>query len=485
MNDWFDYIMFHARAQPEKPAIVMEDRVVTYGMLRPAIERCAHRVVALNIDPEGLVAVLVRNPIRHFTLSLGLFRAGVQAVSLEHSQADIKDLKFAAVLGDEDAVLLIDPSNLFIPVNDEWFSQDTLAMGELPRGFLEHAQVCRWSLTSGTTGRPKLVGHRVEDVGRRALKFVDLDWRLVLSLPGLSSNFGFTNGCAALATGRTLCFAESPFQAIRMIELFSIDLLAVSTEQLVALTRVARKLGALVGSLRAIYLAGSLPSRALLEAAMLYVCNNIHCRYSTSEIGQIAYATADEVLLKPGLVGQITPGVEIGIFDRDGHRCPVGQIGIVKCRRNKDSVRRTPEQTTKVDHWVELGDLGWVAKDGQLYIAGRVTDAAATGPQINSDNPISPIYEVEHLLRLEWDSTDAAAILINDSHDGANPQIWIGVVDNKEASVEKITALIRPRGIEHTIKLFDLHIIPRSPSGKVNREQLKAVMLGYRILLSR
>jgi acyl-coenzyme A synthetase/AMP-(fatty) acid ligase len=478
MNDWFDYIMFHARVQPEKPAIVMQDRVVTYGMLKPAIERCAHRVVALNLAPEGLVAVLVRNPIRHFTLSLGLFRAGIQAISLEHGQADIKDLKFAAILGDEDAAPLIDPTNPLIPVTDAWFSQDTPKPGELPNGFLEHVQVCRWSLTSGTTGRPKLVRHRVEDVGRRVLKFIEFDWHLVLSLPGLSSNFGFTNGCAALATGRTLCFAESSYQAIRMIELFSIDLVAASTQQLVALTRVARKLGAHVKSLRGVYLAGSLPSRALLEAAMLYVCNNIHCRYSASEIGQVAYATAREVLLKPGLVGHITPGVEIGIFDKNGNRCSIGEIGVVKCRRKKDSAKRLSEQGPEVDHWVELGDLGWIGKDSQLYIAGRVTDAAATGPQTNSGNPISPIYEVEHLFRLELDSTDAAAILVNDSPDGSNPQIWIGVVDNKDASVEKITALIRPRGIEHTIKLFNLRAIPRSASGKVNREQLKALMLG-------
>jgi acyl-coenzyme A synthetase/AMP-(fatty) acid ligase len=474
MNDWFDYIMLHARMQPEKPAMAMEDRVVTYGMLKPAIEQCAHHVVALNIARDGVAAVIVKNPIRHFTLSLGLFRAGIQAVSLEHGQADIKDLKFAAVLGDEDASSLIDPGNRFVPVTDAWFSQDAPAPGDLPNGFLDEAQVCRWSLTSGTTGRPKLVRHRVEDVGRRVLKFIDFDWNLVLSLPGLSSNFGFTNGCAALATGRTLCFAESPYQAIRMIELFSIDLVAASTEQLVALTRVARKLGAQVKSLRGVYLAGSLPSRALLEAALLYLCNNIQCRYSASEIGQVACATAREVLLKPGLVGHIVPGVEVGIFDRHGNRCPAGQIGIVKCRRKKDSAGRSPGQDA--ESWVELGDLGCIAKDGQLHIAGRVTDVTAKDPQMNPSNLISPIYEVEHLLRLEWDSADAAAILVNDGSEGPNPQIWVGVVDNKGASVENITALIRPRGFEHTIKLFNLPAIPRSPSGKVNREQLKALM---------
>jgi acyl-coenzyme A synthetase/AMP-(fatty) acid ligase len=476
MKNWFDYIVFHARGQPEKPAMVMEDRVVTYGMLRVAIGRCAHRIVALDIASDGPVAVLVKNPIRHFTLGLALFRVGIQAVSLEHGQAGIKNLKFAAVLGDGDAASLIDPGNRFIEVADAWFSHDVPTRGELPSSFSERTQVCRWSLTSGTTDIPKIVKHRVEDVGRRALKFVDLDWNLVLSLPGLSSNFGFTNGCAALATGRTLCFAESPYQAIRMIELFSIDLVAASTEQLVALTRVARKLGAHVGSLRAIYLAGSIPSRALLEAAVLYLCNNIHCRYSASEIGQIAHATARDVLSKPGLAGHITPAVEVGIFDKDGGRCPAGQIGIVKCRRIEDSDRSSPG--AEAHPWIDLGDLGWIAQDDQLHVVGRIADANATDPQIVTADQISPVYEVEHLLRLEWDLTDAAAVLVNGGSGGSEPQIWIGVVDNKDANVEKITKIAQRRGIEHTIKLFNLRTIPRSPSGKVNREQLKTLMLG-------
>jgi hypothetical protein len=134
-------------------------------------------------------------------------------------------------------------------------------------------------------------------------------------MPGLSSNWGFTTACAVLATGRTLCFAESPLQAIRMIELFAIDFVMASTEQLLVLTRVARKSGAHLQSLRTIWIGGTVPSRALLEAAMIYLCRNILCRYAASEIGLMAQATAAEVLASPGLVGHIVPGVDIALFD--------------------------------------------------------------------------------------------------------------------------------------------------------------------------
>ena len=101
---------------------------------------------------------------------------------------------------------------------------------------------------------------------------IDVNWNRVLCLPGLSSSFGFMTCCAALATGRTVCFAESPYQAIRVIELFAIDFVMASTEQLLALARVARKSGARLKSLRTISFGGSVPTRTLLEVVLVGRC---------------------------------------------------------------------------------------------------------------------------------------------------------------------------------------------------------------------
>ena len=68
MNNWFDHILWHTRIQPETPAMVMEDRVVTYGMLGQAMDRCALRIAALDFTRKGAVAVIVENPIRHMVL---------------------------------------------------------------------------------------------------------------------------------------------------------------------------------------------------------------------------------------------------------------------------------------------------------------------------------------------------------------------------------------------------------------------------------
>ena len=476
MKNWFDHILFHARAQREKPAMVVEDRGVTYGMLLLAIERCARRLNDLNIGRDGVVAVLVKNPIRHLTLCLALYRIGIVTMSLEHSQSGIRELKFTAVLADSEANGLLDPANRVIEVGDAWFGDDPVDSNTLPAAFFDSSQICRHSLTSGATGTPKLVTHTVEAIGRRIPPFIDFNWSIALCMPGLSSIWGFTTACAVLATGRTLCFAASPHQAIRMTELFSIDFVMASTEQLLAMTRVARTSGAQVRSLRNVWVGGNVPSRALLEAAMIYLCKNILCRYAGSELGHMAQAPASEVMANPGLVGQVIPEVEVAIFDPRGGRCPRGQIGLVRACLKGDRLGPLPDTDIDQATWVNLSDLGWLTADHRLYIVGRTADLAADGLQ-DLSAPISSVYNVEQILRLEWDTTDAAAALI-DGQGGTGTQIWIGMVDGKDATAEKLSAVLRARGINIPVRLFEMKSIPRGANGKVNRTELRSLMLG-------
>jgi acyl-coenzyme A synthetase/AMP-(fatty) acid ligase len=339
----------------------------------------------------------------------------------------------------------------------------------MPRGFASADEICRVSLTSGSTGAPKSVELSIGNLGRivmeKFLGCLNTSRTGVLCMPGLSSNFGFSTACATLIGGRPLYFAESPYQAIRMIELFSIDFVVASSEQLLALTRVARKSGAHLKSLHAVMTGGSVLTRTLLEAAMVHVCKNIICRYGATEIGGIAQARARDVLLSPGLAGRIWPGIEVGIFDAQGKPLADGRAGTIRIRDAEAGLSGSPSP------WIDLGDIGWLTADGRLFVLGRAADLdAAAG---NSDPQISPVHEIEHLLRLEWDATDAAAVLIEDT---GTPHIAIGVVDGADASAETLTVIARRHGIEHPIRIVALKAIPRGASGKVNRTELKALV---------
>jgi acyl-coenzyme A synthetase/AMP-(fatty) acid ligase len=310
----------------------------------------------------------------------------------------------------------------------------------------------------------------VGNLGRNAMeKFIgclNTSRSGVLCMPGLTSNFGFSTACGALIGGRPLYFAESPSQAIRMIELFSIDFVVASSEQLLALTRVARKSGAHLNSLHSVMTGGGVLTRALLEAAIIHVCRNIICRYGATEIGAIAQTSARDVLLSPGLAGRVLPGVEVGIFNAQGEPQDDNRAGTIHVR---DAMIGSAAGGAPAP-WTDLGDIGWLTPDGRLYVLGRAVDIDAVG---NKNPQLSPVHEIEHLLRLEWDATDAAAVLIEDNGTSC---IAIGVVDGVEASAEKLAVIARQRGIEHPIRITALKTIPRGPSGKINRAELAALI---------
>ena len=448
----------------------MEDRVVTYGMLGAGIERCARRIIAARIEGREPVAVSVRNPVRHLTLCLALHRAGIPSISLEHDQTGVATVTVAAVLGDGNAPGRLAPGARLIEVSDAWFSDD-VAGGALPAGFHGDRDICRFSLTSGSTDAPTRVPHTIQGTGQRILEkifgCIDASRTAVLCLPGLSSILGFSTSCAALTAGRTLCFAEDMAQAVRMIELFAIDVAMTSTEQLLELTRAARRSHAQLRALRTVWVTGSPPTRPLLEAAMAHLCKDIFCRYGVSEVGLLARTTARELLAEPTLAGHVAPGVEVAAFDPQGRRCEPGQIGVLKRHRRceTNAVSLVPGATGP--GWIALGDLGWTTADGKLHIAGRV------GETVAGRKAVSPIHEIEHLVRLTWDFDGAAAVMVGGDMEA---ELWVAVVGQAEATASDIEALARTHGIRHSIRLFHLPAIPRGANGKVNRERLKAMM---------
>ncbi len=82
-------------------------------------------------------------------------------------------------------------------------------------------------------------------------------------------------------------------------------------------------------------------------------------------------------------VGRALPGVEVGIFDLDGHRLPAGEVGEV-CARGGNLMTGywdDPVTTAKVfrDGWYRSGDLGRLSADGYLTLVDRVDDMIVTG----------------------------------------------------------------------------------------------------------
>jgi acyl-coenzyme A synthetase/AMP-(fatty) acid ligase len=465
MNDWFEYILFQMRAQPQRPAIVLMDRVITYGMLASGMEHCAHRLSELNLGGDDVVAITVRSPVRQMILSLALLRIGIASTVLDPALTD--QMKVAVLLSDGSASAQPAAARRALVVTDDWFVTSPPGARVQPAGFPGAHSVCRVSLTSGSTGAPKVVAETVASLGARLLNFDRLavaDSRGVLSQFNLSMTFGLVIGCTVLVTGGTLYFADSSGQAASMIELFNIDAAVLSTEHLLALAATVRRTGVRLTSLRRVISGGTVPSRTLLEAAAAHVCNDILCWYGATEAGAIACIAVADVIANPGLVGFVMPGIEVAIFEGD-QQLPAGRVGVVKIRHRIDAPQGTPTLS-----WIDLGDRGWRDDSGRLYMVGRIAETVA------GSLGISPVHEAEHILRLEFDMDDAAVAEMPDPS-GGEPQLWIGVVNNRDATSVKVQAALARQGVSYAIRLFDLQFVPRGINGKIHRDQLKVALL--------
>jgi acyl-coenzyme A synthetase/AMP-(fatty) acid ligase len=465
MTDWFEYILFQMRSQPQRPAIVLMDRVVTYGMLASGMEHCARRLTELNLGRDDVVAITVRNPVRQMILSLALLRIGVASTVLDPSL--VHHMKVAVVLGESDAPPQLGAAYRSVAVTNDWFVTSPPTARPLPAGFADPQSICRVGLTSGSTGLPKVVPETVASLGVRVLTFGRLAVAnncRVLSQFNLSMIFGLVIGCTVLASGGTLYFAESSGQAASMIELFNIDAAVLSTEQLLALATTARRTGVRLTGLRRVVSGGTVSSRTLLEVATTHVCKDILCWYGATEVRAIACAPVVDVLAHPGLVGFVMPGIDVGIYEGE-QQLPAGQVGVIKVRHRTD-----PPGGGASSRWIDIGDRGWLDGDGRLFMVGRTSETAA------GQAGISPVHEAEHILRLEFDMDDAAVAEMPDPATG-KPQLWIGVVNNRDATPHKVQAALARRGMTHAIRLFVLPFVPRGVSGKINRDQLKAALL--------
>jgi acyl-CoA synthetase (AMP-forming)/AMP-acid ligase II len=109
-------------------------------------------------------------------------------------------------------------------------------------------------------------------------------------------------------------------------------------------------------------------------------------RYTSTEAGVTTSTLAtdpDEVIATT--VGRPTPEVELAIVDpADGSPRAVGEVGEVICR-SPAMMRgywRDPELTARVidrDGWLHTGDLGFVGRDGNLRLVGRLKEMYIRG----------------------------------------------------------------------------------------------------------
>jgi fatty-acyl-CoA synthase len=181
----------------------------------------------------------------------------------------------------------------------------------------------------------------------------------------------------------------------------------------------------------------------------------------------------DPVLGKLRSCGRPSPGYEIRVRI-DGRDAEVGEVGEIEIRSEgvMKGYWNRPEATAQSiddEGWFRSGDAGFFDPDGYLFIHDRVKDMIVTGGE-----NVYPA-EVENALMSHPAVADAAVIGVPDDRWGEAVKAIIvlrsGVTLDPDSIIAHCRAQIAGYKTPKTIDVID--VLPRNPSGKVLRRELR------------
>ena len=332
--------------------------------------------------------------------------------------------------------------------------------------------ICCVALSSGTTGRPKAISLTVRAFQQWVMNYYSTlglgMWERLLLLIGLNSSWGYTLAAHALFGGRTVLFADTARGSLQMAAVYSVDAMAATSNQLRELVREQKTSPVPTSALRTVLTGGGLLSRSLITEARASLCSSIVNLYGSTEAGGTAFANTDQLAAVEGATGFVAPWAEVEIVDEHDKSLPPDTDGILRIRATCQGVPYPPERFDPApsfrDGWFYPGDRGQITRDGLMIVNGRTSDVINVGglkfaPEV-----------IEDILRQHPAVVEVAAFAtIGD--DGIE-EISIALVANKPVADAQVVYWSAERGIPVT-RVFVVDSLPKAPSGKIQRDQLK------------
>jgi len=195
-----------------------------------------------------------------------------------------------------------------------------------------------------------------------------------------------------------------------------------------------------------------------------------------SALVSLERTTLDEQgrLHRPRSVGQVLPGMQMQVSDENGLELPPGQVGQI-CIKGPNVMRgyyRHPEQTAQaiVNGWLQTGDLGVMDAERHFYIVDRKKDLIIRGGQ-----NVYPA-DIEEVLYGHPAVAEAAAV--GKPHDvlGEVPEAFVALKPGCNATAPELMALCQSRLAYFKVpqEICILHELPKGPTGKILRRELRA-----------
>ncbi len=494
-----------AELTPDKPAIVFEEKTISYQALCRRADRTACWLQSIGIEKGDRVAVMLNNCLEFFDLFFACARLGaifvpinfrITSVELDYFINNCRPRLFVHGDGFKSTVNTLELESYlppmmvavvgkaqfngrvfdFVKETEKFDGKRAFLTRSLGPADPEEPQVIMY--TSGTTGQPKgaVLSHRKTffnclnaDIFFK-LHFSDI---MLILLPLFHSGGLFIQAAPIFYKGATIILHRKfdPLLIYQDIEKYRVTkFLGVPTVYR-ELLKIDPKNRRDISSLRVCAGGGEKLNQDLIKECAKAGLGFRQIMGQT-ETSILLWASEEDSLKKPGTVGRPVFHAEVCILDDRGKLAKPGEIGEIVVRGSimmkeywQDPVKT--EETIK-NGYLHTGDLARMDEEGFFYLEGRAGDMYISGGE-----NVYPA-EVEKILKLYPEVEDAAVVGMADATWGETGHAFVIPSSGASLTQADVIAMCKDKLAKYKWpkKVTFKSEFPRTSLGKVRKGEL-------------
>src|SRR3954451_13484273 len=481
-----------AAEHAERPAVKLDDAVLTYSALDEAVGRAAGLLRARGIGPGDRIGLQLPNVPYFPIVYYGALRIGAVVVTMNPL---LKAREVAYYLEDSDARLLVAWPGFAEAAEGgagETGAECLLTQpGEFEQALGGVEPVTDVAdradddpaviiYTSGTTGSPKgaaLMHSTLTSGAASARELVDISPEdvTVATLP-LFHVFGMNsvmNACLVNGGLLTLLPRFEPGKVLELIERDGATVFAGVPTMFSALLNHPERESHDTGSLRLCISGGAAIPVEVLRGFDEAFGATILEGYGLSETTGMGSFNLPDRERKPGSIGVPIGGTEMKVVDDDGNEAPQGEPGEIVMRGPlvMSGYWNREDATADVmrDGWFHTGDIATVDEDGYFFIVDRKKDLVIGGGYNVYPREIEEVFYEHPAVR------EAAVLGVAHDELGEEVAAAVALKDGEQATPEELRDFLKQRvaAYKYPRAVWIIDELPKGPTGKILKREIE------------